>query len=405
MSRVSPAEASLPWTERVRRDPFRVFFPLGVLAGVLGVGHWAIWTSGWPVGMIGYLHPMLQSQGFLGFFVVGFLMTALPRFTGADYARPWEVALAAAGGLAFLAAALSERWVLAQAAFLTMLLTVPACAAARFKSATKPIPPSFVLIGFGMLHAVVGTLLMAATRMGQTDFALFRSGRQMVQTGFLLCIVLGVTAKLAPFLLGHAEDPRAPPGPGAVRLAEVLPHGFTGALLLATFLAEPAAPSWMRAIRAAAATLHLVRFAGIARLPKKKSVTILLFWTACWMTPLGLWLAALFPARAVAFMHVTFIGGFSLMIFSFGLLVVLSHSGRAVLLNGPLWPLRIAGPLILGALALRVAADLVPAREIALLHSASGLWVLAAVIWGIYAVRNMSAAPLAAEPVRMPGPR
>jgi uncharacterized protein involved in response to NO len=107
------------------------------------------------------------------------------------------------------------------------------------------------------------------------------------------------------------------------------------------------------------------------------------------MIPLGFWLAFLLPNYRVAALHVVFIGGFSLMIFSFGLLIVLSHSGRAKLLNGKLWTLKTVGGLALLALGFRIAADFIPERYMTFLHYASGLWVVAAVVWLIYAIPKM----------------
>ena len=41
---------------------------------------------------------------------------------------------------------------------------------------------------------------MLKSGFGENDLALFTIGRQMVQLGFLLCMVLGITGQLAPFL-------------------------------------------------------------------------------------------------------------------------------------------------------------------------------------------------------------
>ncbi len=388
MAAHAPTPESLSWTHKVlRADPFRLFFPLGALAGVVGVGEWLFWTVGRPVDMIGFLHTTLQSQGFLALFVFGFLLTALPRFSGAGYAEPWETLAALAGALTFLGGSLARSWTLAQAGFLFMQGSVWVFALRRLVRSTKAIPPSFPLLGLGMLHAFAGSLILAFTQMGQVNFDLFLVGRQMVQLGFLLCMVLGVTGKLAPFLMGYAGDPReeqAPPGFPPLKLAA--PHVLTGLLIFAGFFTEPHWPRASALARAFLATAHLLTYARIGRLPAKRTAVILFFWLSCWLTPLGLWAAALWPAYRVAALHVTFVGGFSLMIFSFGLLVTFSHTGRAALLNGPLRPLKAAGFLTLGAAALRASADLFPAHIKALLHNAAGLWVLAALVWLGYAL-------------------
>jgi uncharacterized protein involved in response to NO len=107
------------------------------------------------------------------------------------------------------------------------------------------------------------------------------------------------------------------------------------------------------------------------------------------MIPVGLWFASLFPAYRIAALHIVFIGGFSLMIFSFGLLVVLNHTGNAQLLNGKMWVLKTIGGLVFLALICRVSADLFPNKYMALLHSAGGFWVVAAAVWLIYVALKM----------------
>ena len=385
-----PARVSL--VETVLRNPFRLFFPLGILAGLFGVGHWALWTMGYAVGDIKNAHLILQSQGFLTFFVVGFLMTAFPRFSGTDPATPAEIALAFGGGLVFLAAASFRIWPLAHAATLVTLAAIPLLAGRRLSRGTKDLPPSFLLLGFGLLHAFLGVAVSFATNGGETHPNFYGAGRQMVQVGFLTCMVLGVTAKLAPFLMGYTAEPGCEEGGARFclrRKTEIAAHGAAGALIFASFLLEPCAARAAFGLRAAVATAHLLLFAKIGRPLRQRTATMFFFWLSCWMIPAGFWTAFALPAYKVAALHIVFIGGFSLMIFSFGLLVVLSHSGKAALLNGKLWALRIVGAMTLVALGFRLAADFAPARYMLFLHNASGFWVAAAAVWLIYAVPKM----------------
>jgi hypothetical protein len=267
-----------------------------------------------------------------------------------------------------------------------MLGVIPLFAFRRLKARSKPLPPSFLLLAFGLLHAGAGAFLLAFTRMGMRDFPLFETARGMVQLGFPLCMVLGVTAKLAPFLTGHVDAPpneekSVPPGFPAGQAAI---HGAVGALLLAGFIAEGNFPRLAGASRAVLATAHMLAFARIGRAPLKRTAAALLFWTSCWMIPAGLWLMALAPEHRVAFEHVVFIGGFSLMIFSFGLLVVLTHTAQAAALKGPMTALKAAAGLVGAALVFRVGAEFFPTGQMPLLFAASVSWVAAASVWGGY---------------------
>src|ERR1035441_7972006 len=105
----------------IRYGPYRLLFPLGILCGLLGVGHWVLWSVGWLSESHAFFHASIQVQGFLTCFVVGFLMTALPRFLGSEPARRSEVACAVGTVLLFVAFSFAQKLIAAQAAFLALL--------------------------------------------------------------------------------------------------------------------------------------------------------------------------------------------------------------------------------------------------------------------------------------------
>jgi uncharacterized protein involved in response to NO len=167
-----------------------------------------------------------------------------------------------------------------------------------------------------------------------------------------------------------------------------------GILIAASFLIEPHHASWAAGLRAVTVLVHLNVFARIYRPPRKKTAYSFFFWIACWMVTLGLWAAFLWPDYRIAGLHLIFIGGFSLMIFSFGLLVILSHGADAELLNGRLIPLKIVGISILIAAALRYTADVDAWHYKIWIHAASGMWVVAAGFWLIYIFPKLWSSPV-----------
>ena len=367
-------------------NPFRVFFILGILYGVVGVGYWVMGSVGWVIPNLAATHAAVQTQGFLASFVVGFLMTAFPRFTGTWPVSKIELGLAFFSSLVFFSTVTTHNWIWAEAAFFMMISTLVIFAARRVPHRKKDLPPSFLLMGFGFLHALLGTLLILMTRFGTENYPLFATGRQMVQVGFLLCMVLGITGKLAPFLMGYTDNPeKAADGDGETSQRNlILLHGATGALIFLSFFLEPFYYRIAWGLRALVATIHLLLFAQIGRPLRKKTSVILFFFISCWMIPVGLWTGFFLPALRIASLHIVFLGGFSLMIFSFGLLIVLSHSGKAQRLNEKLFLLRVIGISVLVAMVLRFAADIWTPNFDLLIHLSSGTWVLAALFWGGY---------------------
>ena len=64
------------------REPYRVFFPVGILCGLAGVAIWPLYSFGLTTTYSGRSHALVQIFGFLYAFIAGFLLTTVPRFTG-----------------------------------------------------------------------------------------------------------------------------------------------------------------------------------------------------------------------------------------------------------------------------------------------------------------------------------
>ena len=343
---------------------------------------------GWVKESNSFFHAMIQIEGFLTCFVAGFLMTAFPRFLGAPSAAIRELVLS--WGLEFFVIVLliEKRFKSAEIFYLAVLTSLIVFVVRRLPKRTKSPPSSFLLIGFGLLQAITGPVLMMASGFGQRSYDLMEIGRQMLQIGFMLSLVLGIAGYLAPFLMGYASDPSCDPQESPIRgtgIGPLLFHGLSGALIMLSFI--PMTTSGARAgafVRAGVAFVHLMVFAKIARPVRNKRAYVYFFWISCWMIFFGLLGAALWPDLRIACLHLIFISGFSLMIFSFGLMVVLSHGAQAELLNSRLIPLKIAGVAVLVAAGLRVTADIDAWNNRLWLHMASGTWVLAAGLWLIY---------------------
>jgi uncharacterized protein involved in response to NO len=380
--------------ELVRAGPYRLFFPLGMLCGLLGVGHWFVWGSRWLPESSSFFHATMQAEGFLACFVVGFLMTALPRFLGTRRASNGEVILPAISALVFIGATLVHRFPLAQSSFLVMLGATVIFGLRRLPQRTKNPPSSFVLNAFGLLQGLTGPLLMIASGFSRNAF-LMEVGRQMIQVGFLLCLVLGIAGYLTPFLMGYADDPSCDPGiqPGVTRAWKFAFHVFTGVAIVTSFFIEPHHTRAAAGLRALFGASHLMMFAKIWRPIRRRRTPAYFFWLSGWMVAVGLIAAYLWPDYRITALHVTFIGGFSLMIMSFALNVIFSHGAEPEQLQGTLLPLWICGILVLLALGLRVTADIDAWRFTTWIHAAAGTWFVAGLLWLIYVFPRLWESP------------
>jgi uncharacterized protein involved in response to NO len=172
-----PATPVAP-VELWRAEPFRIFFPLAVLLGWLGISHWLLYTAGITATYSCVQHGSIQTQAFLMAFAVGFLMTAIPRRT--QGAHPSAAEIVGAGSLLTVTsvAAAADHRILAQLAYAGLFLLLLAFAVRRFRGRTsgRRPPAAFVLIPIAAIHGIIGaTLSVVAVASGRSDWV-SRSG-------------------------------------------------------------------------------------------------------------------------------------------------------------------------------------------------------------------------------------
>ena len=386
----------ITWSQ-LRTEPFRLLFPLGALFGCIGVGHWLGYASGWSTTYSGFFHASMQVGLYLPCFIIGFLMTALPRFSSTAPASTPELLLVLLLFATEVVGLALGRWIMAEAAFAGLLLFLAAFAGRRFvRRRTRPLitqpPTEFVWIPMAVLFGLLGTIGLIGGQTGHWPVWTLAVGRPMSQQGFILSIVLGVAGFMAPRLMGREALLVTPTGmPLAqaqrVRRRRVLLHLLAGALLLLSFGLEGTgriAAAYL--VRAAVVTAELGWTTHFVKPPKAQDLYVKFLWIALWMVVLGVWGAGLFPRYRVAALHLVFLGGFSLMAFAVATMVVLSHGGEAPRLRQPLWALRVVGAGITGALVARLIAERQPESFFRWLGVAAICWIIAGASWIVFVV-------------------
>ncbi len=363
-------------------EPFRIFFPLGVLLSWVGVGHWLLYAVGITQSYSCETHGFIQMQGFLLAFAVGFLLTALPRRTRSAPPSNLQMALIASGLVVATVGSVAERWVLAQLGYLLVFAVLVRFAASRFlgAGAGRRPPAAFVLIPIAILHGVLGALLIAFAASGVHWAS--GLGNLMVQQGVFLCLVVGVGSLILPLMSGM--PPPADLGSSPAENRKALVYASVGAVILASFVAEHL--GWGRAAAAVRSVAVVAGFAAgghVLRRPGKPGLHRWLVWLSVWMIPLGLLASALWPDLRVAVLHVAFISGFGLMAFGVATHVSLSHLGMEDLALGRPWPVVVIGSALLWATLTRVAAD---AADTYFEHLglAAAMWLIGTAAWLVF---------------------
>jgi uncharacterized protein involved in response to NO len=363
----------------MRREPFRLLFPLGTVLSWVGVGHWIAYWAGW-VGSYSCLgHGLVQIQGFLLAFALGFLLTAIPRRTQSAPPSAWLLVFVAAALSGVAVAAFSEAWIVAELLAIAVLVATMTFAIRRLAlggGARRP-PAAFVLLPLGMLAGIGGAALLAwGTSAVGSPWAL-RAGRLLVTQGLFLCLVLGAGGLVLPLMAGAAPPPDLGSSPTEWRRAARL--AAAGAVVLATLVAEASGSE--RAAPLVRASVVAIVLAGIVgRGDPGPGWNRRVARLAAWLVPAGLLASGLEPDYRVPALHVTFIGGFALLAFSVASHVTASHldlprlrDGRSPLVAG------VAGAVLVAMLG-RVTAD---ATQTYFEHLASAgvVWIAGTAVW------------------------
>lgn len=382
-------------------DPYRLFFPLGILLGLAGVAIWPLNFFGVLSGYWGMSHAFIQADGFLFCFIAGFLLTALPRFTST--AVP-GVGIQATLALVVLAGSIAmelQQYSIAQTLFAISYLILFVLAATRFAKRKGQLPPTFSLVGLGILAALIAAIINALTGYNAMTGGWPLVGKRMLTEGMTLLLVLGVGGFLGPRLLGFDRltvvqidgvDNRLK---RAIAQPPKIIYTFAGILVLLSIVLQYSFDiGWMSAFRAAIVTAVMATSLEPWRAPQTRTTLSWCVWVSNWLTILGVWLVAIFPTYYVDFLHVLFIGGFSLLILAVGMRVTLSHGGHGLASEKKNWPLRIG--LICGSIAMlaRVGAPFSPNTMSEHLMLAGILWLIGLGVWGSRLVRLIATAKL-----------
>jgi uncharacterized protein involved in response to NO len=340
-------------------------------------------------------------QTYMVSFVIGFLITSMPRFASAPHATQGEVLGFLSLILGIWAFSSFQQWVFSELCFIGLLILLAFFAARRFmkrRSINSP-PLEFVWIPIAILHGIFGTGILISAQLKLIPDRLLGISKLMIDQGFLLCIVMGVGGFLAPRLMGlfkpMGSPEEVPPSQLLqIRRIRIRIHLSLGILFFLSFWIEGLLHKTVGfGLRTIVVTLVLFLNRAWPRPPRARDLYVWLLWISMWMVVSGHWAVILFPRYRVEMLHIVFIGGFSLMTFAVGTMVVMGHAGESEKLRGPLWILWIVLAGLVFALGFRVAAAFFPVKYFKFLGIASVFWLFAAGSWFIFILRKLLIIP------------
>ncbi len=369
----------------VGREPFRIFFPEGVLAGILGVVLWPLHFWGITSWYPGQAHGRLMAYGLFGGFIFGFLGTAMPRLLSAPPLGTPNVLLLFCLHLAMVLAFVTQRILWGDMLFLVLLCLFAGLMFKRARHRKDTPPPGFMLVGMAFLCVFAGTALGVARPWdAESGSRWLMLPRLLSYQGFVLLPILGIGPFILPRFFGLPSPhdfPEALAPHAAWKRKAALALG-AGVLIVGSFFIEVA--GWFRAahaIRFATTLGYLLLEFPFQRAPKFSNALGASLRIAFAGVVSGFIFIALFPSFRVSLLHLTLIGGFAIITFTVATRVVFGHGGHLEKLKGRnRWLLAAVG-LMLAGMATRISGDFWP--KILSSHYVYGslLWIAGVLLW------------------------
>lgn len=349
--------------------PYQIFFPIGVLSSLLAVGVWLVQHLGWFSTPALFIHSKLIVGGFVWSFIVGFLMTAVPKMTGTAAARKAEVGVA----LLLMILMIVFSWFLDARYFygthIALILFLLVFGGRRVLKATKPAPVFFSHVGYAVILALLG----AGYHYSGNSYM----GIHLYHVGTILLLVLGIGTRFFSFLSGLPSIFETSHQKSTRRIFDLMGLG-TGILLFLAGMDYTTAYLGLGIM-----TLGYLFFIWKVQRPSARPSALKWGVRIVALTiPLSFILSWIQPGLYLTWFHILFIGCFTMICYAVATRVTLAHGSYSLDIetkSRALWAFMIL--LVLSLVARGFYGAVEGAIKMPLLHAAVCLWVLAISCW------------------------
>jgi len=311
---------------------FRPFFFAGAVFALVAVAIWALWLYGrlpgaQPVGGMLSWHRHEMPFGFATAIIAGFLLTAVPNWTGRPGLSGWPLI-----GLLLV-------WLVARMAW---LLPVPA--SILIAAQTPFLPLLAWMLGRDLVAAgkrenypiLLVVAFMAAcqalTLWGiVTDDAGLQRHGVLAALWLVAALMTVIGGRVIPFFIQRGLNRPATPATHPLATKILLVSSLLAAVSFASGLND-SPRGWLSALFLLIGTLHLQRLwrwhdQGIWRVPLLWSLYLAYAWLVIAALGMALWHAGLMPQQSLA-THALAVGGIGGLILAMIARVSLGHTGR-----------------------------------------------------------------------------
>lgn len=391
---MTPSRKIIAWRD-LSKEPFRFFFVLATLSAIAGVLLWPLHLQGIILTYPGQVHARIMTHCFYGGFIIGFLGTALPRMLSVkplSFPSLGAILLLYLCMLGFYLAGFPMR---GDSVLLILICLLLILFSMRFAQRRDMPPPGFILMAFGFLSLLSGTVLsLLSERLNPFLLAL---QHLLSFQGFVLLPIMGIGPFILPRFFGMESTHDLPESRSGVPAwkKKALIAFSAGLLIFVSFALESLGAThgfyWLRigsALRFLVVTAYLLQEARVHLGPGRKTIPIILR-IGLALIPIGFLMTTLLVVNRIALFHIDFAGGFALVTICVAARVVFGHSGNQKRLSARNGLIITAATLMFLAMLTRIIADFKP--EVMASHYTYGAicWAVGLAFWAVPVLRHV----------------
>ncbi|MBA4146809.1 MAG: NnrS family protein [Verrucomicrobia bacterium] len=367
------------------REPFRIFFPAAVLAGLFGVSLWPLFFGGMTSLYPGQGHARIMAYGFFGGFIFGFLGTAMPRMLSVPPLGLRNVSLLFTLYVAMNIAFATGHVAWGDGLFATLLVFFATAMILRVRHREALPPPGFVLVGMSFACVFAAAVMALWQHQNPETGAYWHSLQKLLgYQGFVLLPILGIGPFILPRFFGMPSSHDLPDSikPSSAWRKKAVLALSAGLLIVVSFFIEAAGnlkvAYGLRFIVTAA--YLLLEFPFRTAKAGGNALTLSLRLALALMAA-GFLAVMLFPAYRTGLLHLTLMGGFAVVTFVVATRVIFGHSGNLAKLKLPNRWVFVAVSLMIMAMATRLSGDLWPKLMVSHYNYGVLVWAAGVLLW------------------------
>ncbi len=350
------------------KNPYRLFFLLGTLGLFAGLAVWVVFGFYSNEYYLGKMHAHYMIGIFLLCFVIGFLMTAIPRMSASPGSSAKEFIFQLLPMLAAVIFGLFES--METYFFLSLvagLLVLFRFCVSRIISCPHMIPDVFPMVIMSLLSGLVGAIFLI---FGQPEI-----GGKLFYLNMILGLCVGVGSKLIPMILRLGCSNSY--GAGEMWLIGI---SLAGSCFIEAYWKESVG-SFFRFMILLMVFFRYWRGHRFSGFNSSVAIGVRVSAFSIVMGTFGLWY---FSDYRLESLHLLYISGFGLLTLMVASRVILSHGNYDLSLEFRNWFIKIPIALIILAALTRMSAVFVEGGYERHLAYAALTFLVAGTLWAVY---------------------